>query len=202
MQITVNSSLGDRSFHLEEDVYTRLQQYLARLDKEFADETGAAEIINDIECRMADLFAMRLNPYKQVITVQDLEQVIAILGSPEAINSGTAVGTAVGRTSGNKFSFSSSRRFYRDYDHRLFGGVCSGIAAYFSWPPLVFRILFVALLFAGGFGLALYLVLWIVLPEAKTSAQKLEMRGEPVTIANIKGIVKNEYQTVRQRMKL
>ena len=103
---------------------------------------------------------------------------------------------------GNKFSFSSSRRFYRDYDHRLLGGVCSGIAAYFSWHPLVFRILFAALFFAGGFGLALYLVLWIVLPEAKTSAQKLEMRGEPVTIANIKEIVKDEVETVKQRMKL
>jgi len=194
MQITVNSSLGGRAFHLEEEVYSRLRQYLAQLEKEFASETGAAEIINDIESRMADLFAVRLNPYKQVITVQDFEQVIAILGSPEAINGSTAAG--------NKFSFSSSRRFYRDYDHRLLGGVCSGIAAYFSWHPLVFRILFAALFFAGGFGLALYLVLWIVLPEAKTSAQKLEMRGEPVTIANIKEIVKDEVETVKQRMKL
>ncbi|HPN33937.1 MAG TPA: PspC domain-containing protein [bacterium] len=194
MQIAVNSSLGGRAFHLEEEVYSRLRQYLARLEKEFAAETGAAEIIYDIESRMADLFTMRLNTYKQVITVQDFEQVIAILGSPEAINGGTAVS--------NKFCFSSSHRFYRDYDHRLLGGVCSGIAAYFSWSPLVFRILFAALVFAGGFGLALYLVLWIVLPEAKTTAQKLEMRGEPVTIANIKEIVKNEYETVKQRMKL
>ncbi len=198
MQITIHSSLGGCAFHLEEEVYSLLHQYLARLEKEFAEETGAAEIINDIESRMADLFTMRLGPYKQVITVQDLKQVIAILGSPEVINGGAAVNRAVGNT----VCFSSSRRFYRDYDHRLLGGVCSGIAAYFSWPPLVFRILFAALFFAGGFGLALYLVLWIVLPEAKTSAQKLEMRGEPVTIANIKEIVKNEYQTVKQRMKL
>ncbi len=198
MQKTVNSSFGSRAFHLEEEVYSRLRQYLARLEKEFASEPGAAEIINDIESRMADLFAMRLNPYKQVITVPDLKQVITILGSPEAINGGTVVSAAVG----HKYCFSSSRRFYRDYDHRLLGGVCSGIAAYFSWPPLVFRILFAALFFAGGFGLALYLVLWIVLPEAKTSAQKLEMKGEAVTIANIKEIVKNEYETVKQRIKL
>jgi len=194
MKVTVTISIGGDAFHVDEDAYQHLRQYLARLEKEFSGETGSVEIIADIESRMADLFKLRLDRYKQVITMKDLEEVIAILGSPEVISGNGS--------SGAPPLFTSSRRFYRDHDRRFIAGVCSGIAAYFSWDPLIFRILFVALVLAGGFGLALYLVLWIVLPEAKTTAQKLEMRGEPVTIANIKEIVKNEFEVVKKKIHL
>jgi hypothetical protein len=63
-------------------------------------------------------------------------------------------------------------------------------------------VIFVALVIAGGFGVALYLILWIIVPEAKTTAQKLEMRGDPVTIENIKDSVKQEFETVKEKMKL
>jgi phage shock protein PspC (stress-responsive transcriptional regulator) len=194
MQVAINISLGGYAFHVDEDAYQRLRQYLTRLEKEFSGETGSAEIIADIESRVADLFRMRLNNYKQVITMQDLEEVMAILGSPEAISGGGPAGGEMG--------FSSSRRFYRDPDKRIIGGVCSGIAAYFSWDPLIFRIIFAVLVLAGGFGMGLYLVLWVLLPEAKTTAQKLEMRGDPITIENIKETVKNEFETVKKKMNL
>ena len=91
---------------------------------------------------------------------------------------------------------------YRDPDRRVFGGVCAGISAYLNWDPLIMRIIFAVMIFAGGFGLALYLILWIVLPEAKTTAQKLEMRGDPVTIENIKDTVRQEFNTVKEKMNL
>lgn len=194
MKITVDINLGGYAFHVDEDAYQQLRQYLVRLEKEFSGENGSTEIIADIEGRMADLFGMRLNKFKQVITTADLDEVIAILGSPAAISGNGAVGSATWRA--------SSSRFYRDADARMFGGVCSGIAAFFALNPLIIRILFIALALVGGFGLALYLVLWAVLPEAKTTTQKLEMRGDPITIDTITRMVKEQFKTVKKKINL
>ena len=193
MKVTVNINLGGYAFHVDDDAYERLRQYMKNLEKEFSGESSSAEIMSDIEGRIAELFRMRLNSYKQVITMKDVEEVMSILGSPEAISGGDTTEEVPPR---------AQRRIYRDPDGRIFGGVCSGLAAYFTWDPLIMRILFVALIIAGGFGIALYLVLWIVLPEAKTTAQKLEMRGDPVTIENIKDSVKREFETVKKKMNL
>lgn len=193
MKTTVNINLGGYAFNVDEDAYERLRQYMKTLEKEFSGESSAAEIMTDIEGRIAELFKMRLNSYKQVITMKDLEEVMAILGSPEVIS---------GSNTSEERPPRSQRRIYRDPDGRIIGGICAGLGAYFNWDPLIWRVLFVALILAGGFGIALYLILWIVLPEAKTTAQKLEMRGDPVTIENIKDTVKEEFETVKKKMNL
>ena len=193
MKVTVNINLGGYAFNIDEDAYERLRQYMKSLEKEFSVESSAAEIMSDIEGRIAELFKQRLSNYKQVITMKDVEEVMAILGSPELI-SGT--GTS------DEPPPRSQRRIYRDPDRRVFGGICAGISAYLDWDPLIMRIIFAVLIIAGGFGLALYLILWIVLPEAKTTAQKLEMRGDPVTAENIRDSVKQEFETVKKKMKL
>jgi phage shock protein C len=90
---------------------------------------------------------------------------------------------------------------YRDPDNRIIGGVCSGMGAYWDIDPVIVRIIFIALLLAGGIGAMVYLILYIVLPEARTTAQKIEMKGEPVNIHNIKEAVKKEFQSVRKNMK-
>lgn len=193
MKVTVNINLGGYAFHIDEDAYERLRNYLKNIERELSVEDSASEIITDIEGRIAELFRNRLNNYKQVINMKDVEEVMTIMGTPEVISGGEPSGNEPPR---------SSRRMYRDPDGRIFGGVCSGLAAYFNWDPLVMRILFAILIFAGGAGIGLYLVLWIVLPEAKTTAQKLEMRGDPVTIENIKDSVKHEFETVKKKMNL
>ena len=194
MKLTVNINLGGYAFHIDEDAYDRLRQYLKNLENEFSGETSSAEIIADIEGRVAELFKMRLNNYKQVITIEDVEEVMGILGSPEVI-SGSEPADDEPRSS-------SSRRIYRDSDKRIFGGVCAGLAAYLNMDTLIMRIIFAILILPGGFGIILYLVLWIVLPEARTTAQKLEMRGDPVNIQNIKKSVKREFDTVKKKMNL
>jgi len=194
MKLTVNINLGGYAFHVDEDAYQQLSQYLVRLEKEFSSEEGSAEIIADIESRMAELFSMRLNKFKQVIALSDLDEVMAILGSPEAISGN---GTA-----DSKPRRRSPRRFFRDPEGRLVGGVCSGIAAYFGWDAWIIRIAFAVLLVAGGFGLALYLILWFVLPEAATTSQKLEMHGDPVTIDNITKMVRQQFDSVKKKIKL
>ncbi len=193
MKVTVNINLGGYAFNVDDDAYERLRQYMKSLEKEFSGEPGAAEIMSDIEGRISDLFKARLNTYKQVITMKDVEEVMAILGSPEVISGGEPADEVPPR---------SQRRMYRDPDRRVIGGVCAGISAYLDWDPLILRIIFAVLIFAGGFGLGLYLILWIVLPEAKTTAQKLEMRGDPVTIENIKDSVRQEFDTVKKKMNL
>ncbi len=193
MKITININLGGYPFNVDEDAYERLRQYMKSLEKEFSGESSASEIMADIEGRIAELFKMRLNAYKQVITMKDVEEVMAILGSPEVIS---------GNSTSDERPPRSQRRIYRDPDRRVFGGVCAGISAYLDWDPLIMRIIFAILIVAGGFGLALYLILWIVLPEAKTTAQKLEMRGDPVTVENIKDSVKQEFETVKKKMNL
>ena len=193
MKVTVNINLGGYAFNMDEDAYERLKQYIKSLEKEFSGEPGAAEIMSDIEGRVAELFKMRLSPYKQVITIKDIEEVMVILGSPEIISGGEPTDEPPPR---------SQRRIYRDSDRRVFGGVCAGISAYLNWDPLIMRIIFAVLTLPGGFGLALYLILWIILPVAKTTAQKLEMRGDPITVENIKDSVRQEFDTVKEKMNL
>ena len=88
MKVTVNINLGGYAFNVDDDAYERLRQYMKNLEKEFSGESSSAEIMSDIEGRIAELFRMRLNNYKQVITMKDVEEVMSILGSPEAISGG------------------------------------------------------------------------------------------------------------------
>jgi len=196
MKITVSINLGGYSFNIDEDAYSELKRYLKNLELHFAGEESSSEILSDIETRMAELFRTKLTTYKQVITIADVNQVISVLGTPEDISDNE------GTSARDKFSSPGYHRMYRDPDHRLIGGVCSGIGAYWNIDPLIVRIIFVALTLAGGIGAMVYLILYIVLPVARTTAQKIEMKGEPVNIHNITESVKKEFNEVRRNMKL
>jgi phage shock protein PspC (stress-responsive transcriptional regulator) len=196
MKITVSINLGGYAFQIDEDAYSELKRYMKNLELHFAGEESSSEILTDIETRMADLFGIRITAYKQVITMKDVQEIISILGTPEDI------ADQKGPKTHQKFSSPGYHRIYRDTDHRIFGGVCSGIAAYWSIDPVILRIIFVALILAGGLGVLVYLILWIVIPEARTTAQKIEMKGEPVNIRNIKDSVKKEFDSVRKNMKI
>ena len=195
MKITVSINLGGYSFNIDEDAYAELKMYLKNLELHFAGEESASEILSDIETRMAELFRARLTSYKQVISIEDVRQAISVLGTPEDISDNE------GPSSRDKFASPGYHRMYRDPDHRIIGGVCAGMGAYWDIDPLIIRIIFLALLLAGGIGAMVYIILYIVLPEAKTTAQKIEMKGEPVNIHNIKEAVKKEFDSVRKNMK-
>jgi phage shock protein PspC (stress-responsive transcriptional regulator) len=196
MKITLSVNLGGYSFHIDEDAYDELKRYLKNLELHFAGEESAAEILSDIEKRMAELFRLKITGYKQVITIEDVREAITILGTPEDI------ADEEGKSARDKFSSSGYHRMYRDPDHRIIGGVCAGMGAYWDIDPVILRVIFVALVFAGGLGALVYLILWIILPEAKTTAEKIEMKGDPVNIHNIKESVKQEFENVRKKMKL
>ncbi|MFA5819281.1 MAG: PspC domain-containing protein [Bacteroidales bacterium] len=196
MKITVSINLGGYSFNIDEDAYAELKRYLKNLELHFAGEESSSEILSDIETRMAELFRTKITNYKQVIDIEDVHQAISVLGTPEDISDND------GPSARDKFSSPGYHRMYRDTDHRVIGGVCSGMGAYWGIDPVIVRIIFVALALGGGLGVLVYLILYIVIPEAKTTAQKIEMKGNPVNIHNIKESVKKEFDTVRKNMKL
>ena len=196
MKITVSINLGGYSFNIDEDAYAELKRYLKNLELHFAGEDSSSEILSDIESRMSELFRTKLSTYKQVINIDDVRQAISIMGTPEDISDND------GPSARDKFSSPGYHRMYRDTDHRIIGGVCAGMGAYWDIDPLVIRIIFIALVLAGGLGVLVYLILYIVLPEAKTTSQKIEMKGNPVNIHNIKESVKKEFDSVKKNLKL
>jgi phage shock protein PspC (stress-responsive transcriptional regulator) len=196
MKLTVSINLGGYSFDIDEDAYSELKRYLKSLEIHFAGEESSSEILSDIETRMAEIFRSKLTGYKQVITIADVTEVISIMGSPEDISDNE------GPSRKEKFSKPGAHRMYRDPDNRIIGGVCAGMGAYWDIEPWIIRVIFFALTMAGGLGVLIYLILYVVLPEAKTTAQKIEMKGNPVNIHNIKESVKKEFDNVRKNMKL
>ncbi|MGE5406227.1 MAG: PspC domain-containing protein [Methanosarcina sp.] len=196
MKITVSINLGGYSFNIDEDAYAELKRYLKNLELHFANEESSSEILADIESRMSELFRSRITGYKQVITIEDVREVISVMGTPEDISD------EEGPSAREKFTSPGYHRMYRDPDHRIIGGVCAGMGAYWHIDPLIIRIIFLALILAGGISILIYLILYIVLPEARSTAQKIEMKGNPVNIHNIKESVKKEFNSVRKNMNI
>ncbi|MBE0673846.1 MAG: PspC domain-containing protein [Bacteroidales bacterium] len=195
MKVTVNINIGGYAFHIDEDAYHELKAYLRSLELHFTGEESASEILADIESRMSELFRARLGGFRQVITMTDVREVVAILGTPEDFVDQDSYSAK------EKFTSGGRHRMYRDPDNRIIGGVCSGMSAYWRIDPVILRILFIVFTFAGGFGALVYMVLWIVLPEARTTAQKIEMKGDPVNVHNIKESVKDEFERVKKNFK-
>lgn len=189
MKKTFNINLGGIIFHIDDDAFNKLEAYLSKLRSQFNKTSGGDEILNDVETRMAELFRERITESKQVINMKDLDEVISIMGRPEDYLDEES---SAGFESNNyQESYSSTKKIHRDVDNRIIGGVSSGLAAYFNIDPLWVRLLFIVMLFAG-FGFLLYLILWVVVPAARTTTEKLQMRGKPVTLSNIENFVKEE----------
>jgi phage shock protein PspC (stress-responsive transcriptional regulator) len=196
MKKTVTINLAGQVYNMDEDAFGKLKNYLSAIESHFSKEAERTEIISDIEARIAELFTEKITPSKSVITLIDVNEIMGILGKPEDF--GDVEGSQQEKTShGNSYAY---RRMYRDPDHRVIGGVCSGIGAYFRIDPVILRILFLIAFFGFGVGIIVYIILWIVLPEARTAAQKLEMRGEPVTIDNIGKTIRDEFNSVKNNM--
>ncbi|MCK5170720.1 MAG: PspC domain-containing protein, partial [Bacteroidales bacterium] len=196
MKKTVKINISGVIFHLDEDAYQILQNYLTAINQRFASSEEGKEIISDIEHRIAEILQSKLSEQKQVISKEDIDEVIEIMGRPEDFESEE-------ESNGKDYHQyeKSSKRLYRDPDNRILGGVCSGIANYLNIDPLIIRILFLVLLFAFGVIAIIYIVLWALLPAAYTTAQKLDMRGEKFNISDIEKNVRKEYETVKDNFK-
>jgi phage shock protein PspC (stress-responsive transcriptional regulator) len=200
MKKTVNINLQGMIFNIDEDAYILLSTYLEKLSKHFGNNSEGDEIVKDIEARIAELFSEKLSEHRQVISIEDVKEIISILGDADDIIEGD-----INYESDNpqdKQEYSEKRKkLFRDSDKRIAGGVCAGLSAYTGINLFAMRGIFVILFFmSAGIIMLLYLLLWIIIPKARTRAEKLEMKGEKVNISNIEKNIREEYEEIKSNM--
>jgi phage shock protein PspC (stress-responsive transcriptional regulator) len=201
MNKTVNINLANMLFHIDENAYQKLQRYLEAIKRSFSGTTGSDEIIADVEARIAELFYEKMENERQVITAKEVDEVITIMGQPEDYHIDEEIfeDNPSGTRSADR---SRVKKLYRDIDRKYIGGVCAGLEYYIGIDALWIRLIFLFLaIFAGGFGLIAYIILWVLVPEAVTTAQKLDMTGEPVNISNIEKKVKEGFDGVADKVR-
>ncbi|VXA92872.1 PspC domain-containing protein [Maribacter litoralis] len=201
MNKTVNINLANMLFHIDEEAYNIMRRYLESVKRSFANTPGSDEIIADIEARIAELFHDKLENERQVITQKEVDEVIAIMGQPEDYMVDEEIfedePRAKSATTQNRV-----KKLYRDTDKKYVAGVSAGLAHYFGIDPLWIRLLWIFLtIFTWGGFIFIYGLLWILIPEARTTAQKLDMSGETVNISNIERKVKEGFDDVADRVK-
>lgn len=283
MKRNISINIGGIIFHVEEDGYERLKSYLDSITSYFSTFEDSKEIIDDIENRIAELLLQKLSDGKQVVIIDDIDELIGTMGTvsdfqasieieepeePSAQQEPTSAQQQEEDSEGKESAAedTAKKRLHRDVDRRVLGGVASGMAYYFGIDPLWIRLIFLAFLFnlfflevsglvvlayiilwivvpgktgleedktikklyrnpdervlggvasgiasyfgtditvirvlfilgliPGGASFFLYIVLWIITPEAKTITEKMQMEGEPVTLTNIEKNVKKSF---------
>lgn len=197
MKKTLTVNLGGTVFHIDEDAYRLLDNYLSNLKLHFRKQEGAEEIVNDIENRISELFSEKISAGSQVITIADVEEVITRMGKPEELAGEEEDEAKKTSAHANTSRTTVHRRLYRDPDNKVLGGVLGGLAAYLGWDPTLVRLItFVILICGYGTLIPVYIVCWLLIPEARTAAEKLSMRGEDVTIENIGKTVTDGFERV------
>lgn len=204
MNKILNINLGGMPFTIDIDAYTHLETYLSTIRRHFSDSESCDEIIHDIEVRMGELFQESMKG-SSIISNKELDEVIKIMGTPEDFGAEAIEDDY--ETHSQHESYTSrddhktgKKRLFRDGEDKVLAGLCSGIAAYFGIDdPLWIRITFVVLLFAG-ISPILYILLWAIVPVARTSSDKLSMRGENINISNIAKTVEEEITELSKRI--
>jgi len=199
MNKTISINLGGSVFNIEEDAFVMLKNYLDRIKQNFVNDDAQTEIMHDIEMRIAELFAERMNDRKNVMVHSDVQEIISIMGRPEdyKLNDDDEKNTNKAfADNGN-----SKRRIFRDKDDAIAGGVCAGLSHYFGWDPLIPRLIVVFIfLISGGTAILGYILFWALVPAAETTAEKLRMRGEPVNVENISRFINEETKSAGERI--
>ncbi len=199
MNKTITSNIAGYVFHIDENAFDKLDAYLNTIRSYFKDSQGKDEIIADIEARLAEMLHERIGDMKQVVTLEDVNQVILIMGQPEAFIDDDPESASWTEQKSQPRN-TESKRLFRDPDNKVVGGVCSGVSSYLGIEdPIWLRLALVVSIFVFGSGFMLYVILWIIMPEAKTTADKLQMRGESVTVSNIEKRVNEELETVKNK---
>jgi phage shock protein PspC (stress-responsive transcriptional regulator) len=206
MKKTVNVNLAGTFFHIDEDAFGKLTRYLDAIKRSLSDPQGSDEIIRDIEARISELFSEKMKSSSQVISLKELDEVIAVMGQPEDYMVDEEIfedsSSNSKRRSSSSSSSSSSKKLFRDVDDKFVAGVSSGIGHYLGIDVIWIRLVWVILVLVGfGSPLLVYLLLWILVPAAESTADKLRMTGEPINISNIEKKFKEGYDAVADKVK-
>ena len=199
MNKTISINLGGFFFHIDEDAFSKLTRYLDAVKRSLSPE-GREEIIKDIESRIAELFQEKIKNEKQVIGSKEVDDMIVIMGQPEDYKIDDEPKNSFNNSTYNYSNNGGTKKLYRDKDNSIIGGVLSGISQYIGIDPIWLRIFMAILLVFFGTGFFIYIILWIIIPEARTTTQKLEMRGMPINITNIEKKVKEGIDDISSKI--
>ncbi len=205
MNKTVNINLAGTSFHIDEDAFGKLSRYLDAIRKSLKGADGSEEIMQDIEARIGELFSEKIENPTQVITLKMLDEVIAVMGQPEDYEVDDEIfddvppaSKAHTKSRGN----ATHKQLFRDIDDKYISGVSSGIGHYIGVDAIWIRLIWILLVVAGmGSPIVIYILLWILVPPALTTSDKLKMTGEAINISNIERKFKEGFDNVADRVK-
>lgn len=198
MNKTIIINISGIIFHIEEDAYEKLKVYMTEVKSYFIKSEDSFEIVSDIENRIAELFSEIIQvEEKQVIVMNDVDRIIRTMGQAKDFESAMneEIEEEVNETSIPK---NIKKRLYRNPDDKIAAGICSGIAAYFNVDPLWIRLALAFSIVFFGTGIILYLILWVIMPEAITRTEKLAMRGEAPTIESIRKSIEEEMAGMKR----
>lgn len=207
MNKILNINLGGYALTIDDDAHEYLASYLDSIRRRFSESEGRDEIIGDIEARLGELISQGMGS-RTIVMLPDAEAAVAVMGKPEDFGGEEAGGSSSGSSSNsNKKSGKATgrigKRLFRDEDDAVVAGVCSGLSAYFGiQDPVWMRLIFVVLAFASfGFWMPAYVLIWILVPPAKTAADRLAMRGEQVNMDNIAREVEEGFDRLGKKSK-
>jgi phage shock protein PspC (stress-responsive transcriptional regulator) len=175
--------LGRQAFTISVEAHKALRQYLDAIEKQVKDK----DVLNEVELRMAELLAEHNVTGDKVILPDDVSFLKEQLGEPKDFKEDEDEADKEEAIADDKPA--DTKRLFRDTDDAMVAGVASGLSKYFGVDVLIVRILFIIATFTGGWGILLYIALWILVPEAKTSSERLQMAGKPVTVDSLKEVV-------------
>ena len=180
MNKTVSISLAGFSFMIEEQAYEKLNKYLQAL-RNSLEKDEADEVMYDIEIRIAEIFRENLDK-REVVNSDDVEKVIAQLGTPEAIE-----GQSEENTERENPQEKTRKELFRDMKKGKIAGVCAGLAQYIGLDIALMRIAWIVLCICSvGFSVVAYIILWVAVPEAETASDFLKMQGKPINFDSLK----------------
>lgn len=200
MKKTLTINLGGIVFNIDDDAFVVLKSYLDTIRGYFDTSEGRDEIMTDIESRIAEMLQEKLSGGKEVVNTADINQVISVMGQPEDYISEDLEDEPQQSRQKSTYTYTTKKRLFRDPDSSMIGGVSSGIGYYFGIDPIWIRLLFIIAVFAGFSGILIYIILWIIMPEARTPSEKLAMRGEPVTFDNIGKTVEDQMDNLKKKL--
>ena len=201
MKKTININLAGTFFHIDEDAFGKLQRYLDAIRRSLIEPQGSDEIMRDIEARIAELFSEKIESNAQVISLKELDEVIAVMGQPEDYSVDEELFEEPPTHSSAK-ARTSYKQLFRDVDNKFISGVSSGLGHYLGIDAIWVRLLWILLTFiTSGVAIVIYILFWILVPPALSTADKLKMTGEAVNISNIEKKFKEGYETVADRVK-
>ena len=206
MRQVITISLNNNAYQVEEDGYRALLDYLTTAEQRLTGNPDRSEILLDLEQAIADKCDSFLGAHKTVVTAAEVSQILAEMGPVAATHE--APTDAGAKTFDNKEprfesaekdqGRSHSKRLYRLPEGKLWGGVCTGLAAYLGIDVVWVRAVWVLLTLFTGVWLLVYLAALYIVPEAETAAERAQAHGTPFNAQDLIDSAREHYAQARQ----